>query len=597
MTQERLPSKFTFILHADIAGSTALVQQDEELAHKRIQDTFRRFGGLIANYHGHLCELRGDALLAEFERASDAVSAALAFQASQSDYLAQLDDNILPTARVGIAMGEVIVADNTVTGAGVVLAQRMEQLASPGGVVVQSSVAETVPMRLPFDFDNLGEQSVKGFDQPVRVCVARLKSGAPIPGPESNVKASQDGLDDVHEVHDKPSIAVLPFTNMSGDAEQEYLADGITEDILTGLSHARWLVVASRNSSFAYKDKSTDAKRIAKELGVRYILEGSVRIAGLRTRITAQLIDATADRHIWAERYDRGVEDIFDLQDEITETILGTIEPELGAAEQERARRKPPDSLDAWDLYLRGQWHLYRFRTEDNKEAQDFFRQAIELDPNFAASYTGLAYACYLAVMQAFTDNPDKMIQTGIEAARHAVSLDDKDAMSFSVLSRILTMGREHDAAIAAGRMGIDLNPNIAQVRFGYASALVLADRLEEGLIELDKVIRLSPRDPNAWSFMIVRSWALCALGRFEEAVEAARHASEQPRSVLWPKAVLASALGHLGRNDEAKQALTQFRQENPEIDAELLWQRLAFKNPAHVQTLVEGIRKIQHQE
>ena len=589
--------KLAVILHADVVDSTKLVQQNETLAHARIQDAFNRFSSIIEAYNGLTHELRGDALVAEFARASDAVEAAVAFQIKNADSIAELEDDIQPHLRIGISLGEVVVADETVTGAGVVLAQRLEQLANPGEVVVQGSVAETVPMRLPFDFDNLGEQSLKGFEQPVRVFVARLKSGEQVPDPEFNAMASEAEMADMHEKLDRPSIAVLPFANMSGDSEQEYLADGITEDILTGLSHARWLVVASRNSSFAYKGKSTDAKRIAQELGVRYILEGSVRVAGLRTRITAQLIDASADRHIWAERYDRGVEDIFDLQDEITETILGTIEPELGLAEQERARRKPPGSLDAWDLYLRGQWHLYRFRAEDNKEAQKFFRQAIEIDPNFAASHTGLAYACYLSVVEGFANDLNKMLQIAIEAARHAVSVDDKDAMGFSVLARVLAMGREHDAAIAAGQMGVDLNPNIAQVRFGYASALVSAGRLEEGLIELDKVIRLSPRDPNVWSFLIVRSWALCALERFEEAVDSARRASDQPRSVLWPYVLLASALGHLGKIDEAAQALTQFRRENPDTDLETLWQRLPFNNPDHVQTLIEGIRKIEHQE
>ncbi len=595
MPEQRPPRTLAVIVHADVVGSTTLVQHDEGLAHERIQGAFRRFSETIKAYGGLVHELRGDALVAEFKRASDAVCAALAFQMKNTAFNARIEDEIQPHLRVGISLGEVVIADDTVTGVGVVLAQRLEQLASPGGVVVQGSVAETVPMRLPFDFSNLGEQSLKGFERPVQAFIARLQSDEQVPAPEVSATASEDIADDMHAESEKPSIAVLPFNNMSGDSEQEYLADGITEDILTGLSHARWLVVASRNSSFVYKGTSTDVRRIAKELGVRYILEGSVRIAGLRARITAQLIDASTDRHIWAQRYDRGVEDIFDLQDEITETILGTIEPELGLAEQERARRKPPDSLDAWDLYLRGQWHLYRFRAEDNIEAQSFFRKAIEIDPSFAASYTGLAYACHLAAIEAFSDDPDKIIRIGIEAARHAVSLDDKDAMSFAVLARILTMGHEHDAAVAAGQMGVDLNPNIAQVRFGYAFALAFADHLQESLIELDKVVRLNPRDANLWSFLIVRSWVLCALGRFEEAVEAAQRASGQPRSVLWPNAVLAAALGHLGKTDEATRARAQFLRENPEIELELIWQRLPFKNPTHVQVLISGVRKIYH--
>ena len=308
MVKEPLSGKLAVILHADVAGSTALVQQDEQLAHERIQETFHRFGDTIAKYHGHVRELRGDALLAEFERASDAVTAALAFQADQIHYNTQLNDSIQPTVRVGIAMGEVIIADDTITGVGVVLAQRLEQLSEPGGLVIQGAAYETIPGRFPFEYVNLGEHEVKGFDEPVRVYSASLKPDLDIPQPGPLVHRTRNKIIAVASIAviiagitlmwvkpweireepaslermafplpEEPSIAVLPFDNMSDDPEQEYFADGMTEDLITDLSKVVGLFVISRNATYTYKDKPIKPRQVAEELGVRYVLEGSVR--------------------------------------------------------------------------------------------------------------------------------------------------------------------------------------------------------------------------------------------------------------------------------------------------------------------------------
>jgi len=338
MDMDQLSRKLAVILHADVVGSTSLVHEDESLAHQRIQGAFRCFSETIEKYHGRVRELRGDALLADFERPSDAVTAALSFQADHACYVDKLDDDIRPVVRIGIAMGEVIVADSTVTGAGVVLAQRVEQLSEPGGVCITAAIHEGMPKRMPFDLAARGEQQVKGFDELVRVYDVSLKAGGAIPEPE--VLAQSESA--APAVPDRPSIAVLPFDNMSGDSEQEYFADGISEDLITALSKIHWFFVIARNSSFAYKGQSVDVTRVADELGVRYVIEGSVRNAGKRVRISAQLIDATTGRHVWAERYDRSLVDIFELQDEMTQTIVGAVEPELSAVEREQAARKPP---------------------------------------------------------------------------------------------------------------------------------------------------------------------------------------------------------------------------------------------------------------
>ncbi len=349
MAKDHLSRKLAVILHADVVGSTAFVQQNESLAHERIQAAFHNFAETIKVYGGIARELRGDALVAEFNRASDAVAAALAFQVLNGESNSTLDNDIQPQLRIGISLGEVIIADNTITGTGVVLAQRLEQLAEPGGVVVQGSVSETVPTRMPFEYEGLGEQMLKGFDQPVRAFIARLKSGEKPPAPEEVVSAA-DATPSTSSppIPDEPSIAVLPFTNMSNDPELEYFSDGISEDIITALSKISALMVIAGNSTFTYKGKAVDIKQVGREQGVRYVLEGSVRRAGNRIRITAQLIDTTTGHHLWAENYDRDLEDIFALQDEITKKVVSTLDVQLVLGEQSQLWSDGTDNLEAW---------------------------------------------------------------------------------------------------------------------------------------------------------------------------------------------------------------------------------------------------------
>ncbi|MFT5393708.1 MAG: adenylate cyclase, partial [Gammaproteobacteria bacterium] len=350
--------RLAVMLHTDVIGSTALVHLDEGLAHERIQDAFRRFSLTIEEYGGKTLEMRGDALLAEFGRASDAVCAALSFQAANTDFNDSLTDKVRAQLRVGLSLGEVIIADDTVTGVGVVLAQRLEQLATAGGVVIQGAVCEAVPTRFPFDYESLGERDLKGFDRPIRAFAVFLQDGQVIPPPESATPApSQESYGapepDVIELPDKPSIAVLPFENLSSDPEQDFFADGVAGDIITGLGRIRQFFVIARNTTFSYKGKRTDAKTVAGELGVRYVLEGTVRKAGNRVRVSAQLTEGATSSQLWAERYDRELLDIFDVQDEITENVIGAIEPELTRAEWERAKAKKPESLEAWDYVVR----------------------------------------------------------------------------------------------------------------------------------------------------------------------------------------------------------------------------------------------------
>jgi TolB-like protein/class 3 adenylate cyclase len=422
---EEQTRKLAVLLHADVVSSTALVRLNETVAHNRIQDAFQRFSEVIASHSGIAHEIRGDALVAEFSKASDAVTAALAFQAANTTHNESLSDNICPELRVGVAMGEVVVADHTVTGEGIVLAQRLEQLADPGGVCIQGAVYETMPKRLPFNCENLGEKELKGFDEPIKAYAVRQETIAS--------KGDDNKLPDL-KLADKPSVAVLPLDNMSGDAEQEFFADGMSEDIITSLSRFSSLLVIARNSSFVYKGVARDIKQIGSELGVHYVLEGSIRKSDTRVRITAQLIDVSSGAHLWAQRYDRVLEDVFDLQDEITQTIVAEILPELEIAERNRAHSKSFASLSSWENYQRGMWHGYKLNRDDATRAEEYFQRVLVDNPQYQPAMAGLAWITYLRIILNLGSNKpyqrQELVDIGLKFASKAVAADDKDSFA-----------------------------------------------------------------------------------------------------------------------------------------------------------------------
>jgi adenylate cyclase len=350
---------------------------------------------------------------------------------------------------------------------------------------------------------------------------------------------------------------------MSGDPEQEYFADGIAEDLITALSRIRWLFVVARNSTFTYKGSAVDVKAVGRELGVRYVVEGSVRRGGERVRVSVQLIDATTGNHVWAERYDRALDDIFALQDEITETVVAAIEPELGAAERERAHRKPPESLDTWEAYQRGMWHLWRFTREDSVEARRLFQQATARDPDFAPAHAGFAYGHFLADLFGY---PDADLEEALRAARRAVALDDKDATSHFALGRVYHALFDHGAAIEELEAAIRINPSFALAHYALGYALLAPGRFEEALRELDLAQRLSPHDPALWAFESVRGATLALSGDLEGGLVDARKAARRPTAGLGAFISLAAILGHLGRASEAREPLKTIRRLKPDI-------------------------------
>jgi adenylate cyclase len=543
MEKDQLSRKLAVILHADVVDSTALVRLDETLAHERIQETFRRFSEIIRSHNGIAQEIRGDALVAEFARASDALSASLEFQATHDSSSEQHSGDIRPMLRMGIAIGEVVIADNTVTGEGVVLSQRLEQLAEGGGVCIQGAAYETVPKRLPFEYENLGERELKGFDEPIRVYSVKQR-----PQYQDQIQRKVSTFD----VKKKPSIAVLPLNNMSGNREQEYFSDGITEDIITELSRFSILDVIARHSSFAFKGEKVDIREVAEKLGAQYVVEGSVRRVGNRARITAQLIDAETGNHIWGERYDRELDDIFAVQDEVTRAIVATIAAQLGKTISENAARKTTTNIKSYEYLLQANRKYYRFNPDDNIAAAQLYRKAIERDPQFSRAYAGLAntYTTDYFLGWLRTENA---LQHGLENARKALEFDSNDALARCILAwALIGYGQWDEAEIELDRV-LTLKPGDADVLAELGNGLLHAGRLDVGIDQLEEAIRLNPLFPDSYQRWLGQGYYYA--GRYREAINTLRAALVD----AWDNAYLAASFARVGELEQSRDALNKF--------------------------------------
>jgi adenylate cyclase len=585
-----LERRLSAILAADVVGYSRLMSKDETGTLERLK-TLRRVlvQPKIAERGGRIVKLMGDGLLAEFPSVVEAVQSAIDIQQEVTEREPDISDDRRIRLRIGINLGDIIVEGSDIYGDGVNVAARLEALADPGGIFISGTVFDHVKGKVSLDFEDLGEQQVKNIDDPVRVYRVVLDSGTN----EGKAAGTSPSSATVLELPDKPSVAVLPFNNMSDDPEQDYFADGISEDLITALSKIRWFFVIARASTFTYKNRAVDVTQVAKDLGVRYVLEGSVRKGGNRVRITAQLIDATTGQHVWAERYDRELADIFALQDEMAQTIVGAIEPELGAAERERAARKAPENLDAWETYQRGLWHMWTFLEEDNAEARRLFRRARELDPKFALAFAHEAYSHYVTVIMGWTDDPDASLAAGMTAAKKALALDDKDAVAYFALGRVQTMLGEHDSAIAALESSLALNPSFAQANHGLGMAQALAGQLDDAIDSFGRAERLSPRDPLLWAFTITHGLA-CILARDNEtALQLARQTLQIPRaSGYWPHAVLAASLAHQDQIEEARAAVAEALRAKPNLSLSYLKSTLLTKQPEGLNPYLDGLRK-----
>jgi TolB-like protein/Tfp pilus assembly protein PilF len=584
MTTQDVKRKLIAILSADVKEYSRLMRQDEVGTIRTLTAYKEAMSTLIQKYRGRIVDAPGDNLLAEFASVVDAVNCVVEIQRELTERNAELPYNRKMEFRIGVNLGDVVEEEDRIYGDGVNIAARVESLAEGGGICISGKVYEEVKGRLGLEYEYLGEQAVKNIPEPVRVYRVKLDAVKP---------RVETGTPHTLPLPDKPSIAVLPFTNMSGDPEQEYFSDGITEDIITALSRFRWFFVISRNSTFAYRGQSVDVRRVADELGAEYIVEGSVRKAGNRVRITAQLIDAASGNHIWAERYDRDLQDIFAVQDEITETIAARIESEVGAVERQRAQRKPPQSLDAWDCYHLGLLHLYRFNKDDNAEALRLFRSAIEVDPNFAAAYARLAYSMVLSMVYFDAEPTVDILDDALRAAQKAVALDDKDAVVHFALGRVHLIRCEYNLAIAEMESAIELNSCLAQAHCALGDSLAYEGRLEESIARFEEAIRLSPHDPHRWAFFMYRSLAHLFLEQHEAAVGWANKAVRVPKSEYWANAHLVAALGHLDRPDETRAAVAELLRRKPEFSCSFARKHLFYiKSSAQMEHYLDGLRK-----
>ena len=504
--------KLAAILYADVAGYSRLTGADEVGAHAALRTGLAMLTKAIESHAGRVNHYAGDAILAEFGSVVDCVTTAVNAQWDLAVENADVPEDKRLEFRIGIHSGEVMIDGTEIYGDDVNIAARLESLADPGGICVSGIVAQQVRHRMDeISFDDMGDQEVKNIAQPIRAYKVVMDRASSVP-----IEATL--------VTEMPSIAVLPFDNLSGDTEQEYFSDGITEDIITALSRFSWLFVMARNSSFSYKGQSPDIRDVAKDLGVRYVLEGSVRKASDRVRVSVQLIEGATGKHLWAERYDRDLEDIFTVQDEITATVVGAMAPELAEAEIERSRAKPIDSLDAWDIYQRGMYHAYRQSEDDLRQAEGLFRRAIQLDPKLSAAHSGLSYALFMLIVGRFADDEDRQTEEAVTAGRKAVELDRNDVNAHCALGRALQLVAMNDGnwdeVIATLRHALALSPMSPMAHYQLGRAHAWIGHAEETISHSETMLRLSPRDQFRGPGMLSLATGYFVTGEYEKTLD-----------------------------------------------------------------------------
>jgi len=568
------------ILAADVAGYSRLMGADEEGTLTRL----KRHRGelidpLIAEHKGRIFKTTGDGLLAEFASVIDALRCAVSIQQGMVGRNVDKLENEKIGFRIGLNVGDVIRDGDDIYGDGVNLAARLEALATPDGICVSARVQEDAHGKFDIGFEDAGEHRLKNIERPVRVYRVRLDGTSVRPAGTVTTE--------------RPSIAVLPFSNMSGDPEQEYFADGIVEDIITALSRMRWLFVIARNSSFTYKGRAVDVKQVGRELGVRYVLEGSVRKAGNKVRITGQLIDATTGAHLWADRFDGALEDVFDLQDQVTASVVNAIAPKLEQAELERSKHKPTESLDAYDHYLRGVAAVHRWTDEANAEALAHFTRAVELDPNFAAAW-GLASRCYSQRKSCgWSVDAAREMAEADRTARRAAELGKDDAMA------LCTAGMAIAYVVCNPRYGrslieraLQLNPNLAWAWLFNGWATIWLGEPEAGMEHVARAMRLSPHDPQMVAMEAATAYAHFFAGRFAEALTWAEMSVQENPNLALPLGILVASRAMTGHEKEAAEALVRLQRMERDLRVATLGVWMPLQKPEHLALFTEAFRR-----
>jgi len=618
--------KLTAILSADVKGYSRLMGEDEKGTVRTLNEYKELMTGLIQHHRGRVVDAPGDNVLAEFASVVDAVECAVEIQKELKTRNAELPENRRMEFRVGINLGDVIEEEGRIYGDGVNIAARIESLSEAGGVCISWSAFDFVGKKLPLGYEYLGVHTVKNIEKPVRVYRVLMEPEAagkvigekkakprqwqrtalivlsilivvaaafvvwrlylhPTPPPVE--VASKEKM--AFPLPDVPSIAVLPFLNMSDDPKQEYLSDGITENIITGLSKIPRLFVIARNSTLIYKGKGVKVQQVAEDLGVRYVLEGSVQRSRDRVRITAQLIDALTGNHLWAERYDRDLKDIFAVQDEITMKILISMRVKLTEGEQ-ALRVRPPRNLEAFLKVLQGQEYIQRFNIEGNIMAKQLAEEAIALDPEFPWPYYMLASTHAMDVWFGLSKSPKKSLEKAVELTQKAISLDPKDSRHYAFLGYLYVMKRDYDKAIAEGEKSVALDPGGAEAHAWLGITLNFADRPKEAIPLFEKAIRLNPNGPTWYFLNFGHSYRMT--GQYQEAITQYKRALRVAPNNILAHLNLAGTYSLLGRNEEARVEAEEVLRLNPKFTLESFAKTAPFKNQAQIDRVVDALRK-----
>jgi TolB-like protein/class 3 adenylate cyclase len=588
LSSEPVERRLTAILAADVAGYSRLIGVDEEGTLAQLK-AFRKtlVDPTIAKHRGRIVKTTGDGMLVEFASAVDAARCAVEVQRGMASENMEVPQAERIEFRIGIHLGDIIIDDNDIFGDGVNIAARLESIAVPGGISISRAVHDQVCDRINVCFDDKGEIALKNIARPVQVfAISGAKESRTTISPESKLALA---------LPDKPSIAVLPFANLSSDPEQDYFADGMVEDIITALSHFKALFVTARNSSFTYKGRAVDVKQVGRELGVRYVLEGSVRKAANRVRITGQLVDTATGAHLWAERFDGGLSDVFDLQDQVTESVVGAIAPAVEKAEIERAKRKPTESLDAYALYLRGLAAYYQFGDRQaNDEALRLFNSAIELDPDFASAYARAASCYVMAKINGwFSGTPNEIAET-TRLAQRAVELGKDDAIALATSGHALVyVVRDLEVGAALIDRALVLNSNLAEAWNWGGWVKNWLGEPERAIERFARAMRLSPLDPRLTSMRNGIAFAHFFLGRYDEAASWAAMALQDSQGYQPGLRIAAASNAMAGRPEQAHKAMARLRELNPALRVSTLKDVLApHRRAEDLSRYEEGLRR-----
>jgi TolB-like protein/class 3 adenylate cyclase len=588
----RVERRLAAILAADVAGYSRLIEADEEGTLGRLKALRAEvIDPNIAEHHGRIVKTTGDGLLVEFASVVDALRCAAEMQNAMAEVNAPLPPDRRIEFRIGIHQGDIVVDDGDIFGDGVNVAARLEGLAEAGGICVSARVQEDATGRLPLVFEDIGEPALKNLARPVRVYRARPESPHPNPPPRAGEGSAPGARVGAAEpptlpLPDKPSIAVLPFANMSGDPEQEYFADGMVEEIITALSRIRWLFVIARNSSFTYKGQAIDVKQVGRELGVRYVLEGSVRKAGQRVRITAQLLDVLSGAHLWADRFDGSLEDVFDLQDKVASSVAGVIEPALQAAETRRSAERPTSDLTAYDLYLRA-YAMVLSSTRQSPGALRLLERAIERDPRYGPALAWAAFCCQRLLIDGRSEDPEEDRLKGADFARRALEVagDDPGILANAALA-LACFGEDIGAMMELVDRALALNPNFAR-GWHVSGVLRLWDGQPDVAIEHVGVsLRLSPRARTGVAFSVIGG-AHFVSRRFDEAIPKLLLAIQEDPSYPQPYRWLAACYALMCRLDDAREIVEQLRAITSVVVSDASYLR----DPEQRELLLSGLR------